>query len=230
MLSTSALPSGVTAAFAPNPIAAPGSGTSTLTFTATASAAVGTTTVTITGTGGGITHTTTVTLTVQSGTAAASSIWSNATPAVVDAGADSSVELGVKFTADIGGTIQGIRFYKAAANTGTHIGSLWDSQGHLLATATFTGETASGWQQVTFSSPVTITANTVYVASYHTSVGHYSLTSKYFATSGADNPPLHAPASGAVGGNGVYKYGASTVYPANSYNATNYWVDIVFAQ
>ncbi|MBZ5648611.1 MAG: DUF4082 domain-containing protein, partial [Acidobacteriia bacterium] len=67
-------------------------------------------------------------------------------------------------------------------------------------------------------------------ASYHTSVGHYSLTSKYFATSGADNPPLHAPASGAVGGNGVYKYGASTVYPANSYNATNYWVDIVFAQ
>ena len=230
MLSTSALPSGVTAAFAPNPIAAPGSGTSTLTFTATASAAAGKTTVTITGVGGGITHTTTVTLTVQSGTAAASSIWSNATPAVVDAGADSSVELGVKFTADIGGTIQGIRFYKAAANTGTHIGSLWDSQGHLLATATFTGETASGWQQVTFSSPVTITANTVYVASYHTSVGHYSLTSKYFATSGADNPPLHAPASGAVGGNGVYKYGASTVYPANSYNATNYWVDIVFAQ
>ena len=230
MLSTSALPSGVTAAFAPNPIAAPGSGTSTLTFTATASAALGTTTVTITGVGGGITHTTTVTLTVQSGTAAASSIWSNATPAVVDAGADSSVELGVKFTADIGGTIQGIRFYKAAANTGTHIGSLWDSQGHLLATATFTGETASGWQQVTFSSPVTITANTVYVASYHTSVGHYSLTSKYFATSGADNPPLHAPASGAVGGNGVYKYGASTVYPANSYNATNYCVDIVFAQ
>ena len=31
----------------------------------------------------------------------------------------------MKFTADYNGTITGIRFYKAAANTGTHIGSLW---------------------------------------------------------------------------------------------------------
>ena len=52
-----------------------------------------------------------------------------------------SVELGVKFKADYDGTITGIRFYKAAANTGTHIGSLWTAAGTRLAQATFTNET-----------------------------------------------------------------------------------------
>ena len=40
------------------------------------------------------------------------------------------VEVGVKFRADFGGSVTGIRFYKAAANTGTHIGSLWTSDRH----------------------------------------------------------------------------------------------------
>ena len=56
-----------------------------------------------------------------------------ATPATVDAGDPNSVELGVKFKADFGGSVTGIRFYKAAANTGTHIGSLWSSTGTRLA-------------------------------------------------------------------------------------------------
>jgi kumamolisin len=63
-LSASGLPTGVTAAFSPTSIAAPGSGTSTLTLTVASTAATGTSTITITGTGGGITHTATVSLTV----------------------------------------------------------------------------------------------------------------------------------------------------------------------
>ncbi len=47
--------------------------------------------------------------------------------------------------------VTGIRFYKSAANIGPHVGNLWDSTGTLLATATFTDESDSGWQQVTFS-------------------------------------------------------------------------------
>ena len=102
-------------------------------------------------------------------------IWpSTAVPALVDQGPDSAVELGVKFRSDVSGTITGIRFYKASANTGTHVGNLWSGTGQLLASATFSSETASGWQQVNFASPVSITANTVYVASYHANVGHYS--------------------------------------------------------
>ena len=100
-------------------------------------------------------------------------IWpSTAVPGTVDDGPDSAVELGVKFRSDVAGSITGIRFYKATANTGTHLGHLWSSTGTLLASATFTGESASGWQQVNFATPVAITANTVYVASYHATVGH----------------------------------------------------------
>ena len=44
-----------------------------------------------------------------------------------------------------------------------------------------------------------------------------------------DNAPLHALASGASGGNGVYIYGAATAFPNNTFNASNYWVDVVFS-
>jgi hypothetical protein len=64
-LSASGLPSGVTAAFSPASIAAPGSGSSTLTFTASSTAATGTFNVTINASGGGTSHSTTVALTVS---------------------------------------------------------------------------------------------------------------------------------------------------------------------
>src|SRR5262249_32916549 len=79
-------------------------------------------------------------------------IWpSNPVPAIVDGGDPGAVELGVKFQADVAGTITGIRFYKSAANTGTHLGNLWTTAGAKLGTGTFTGETAAGWQQMTFA-------------------------------------------------------------------------------
>jgi hypothetical protein len=158
-------------------------------------------------------------------------IWaSTVVPGTVDQGADNPVELGVKFRADVDGTVTGIRFYKATANTGTHVGNLWSTSGQLLATATFTSETASGWQQVNFATPVSITANTVYVASYHTSVGHYSQDENYFTAVGVDNPPLHALQNGASGPNSVYAYGSTSVFPTQTFNSANYWVDVVFSR
>ena len=66
-LSASGLPSGVTAAFVPNPVTPPADGnvTSTLTLTASNTATTGTATVTITGTSGALVHSTTITLTVN---------------------------------------------------------------------------------------------------------------------------------------------------------------------
>lgn len=168
-------------------------------------------------------------LTVNSSTACPCTIWpSSALPAVVDDGPDSPVELGVRFRSDTSGYVTGIRFYKSVANTGVHLGNLWSGTGVLLATATFSGESTSGWQQVNFSSPVAITANSMYVASYHASAGHYSVTENYFTTSGADNAPLHAPANGSSGVNGAYAYGSSSSYPTSTYLSSNYWVDVVF--
>ena len=66
-----------------------------------------------------------------------------------------ALELGVKFRADVNGSITGVRFYKYEQNSGTHVGNLWTSSGTLLATVRpFTNETASGWQQATFSTPI----------------------------------------------------------------------------
>ena len=168
-------------------------------------------------------------LSITVASAATVTIWSSSTvPGLVDSGPDSAVQLGVKFRSDVAGTIRGIRFYKAAANTGTQVASLWSSTGTRLATANFTNETASGWQQVNFATPVAINANTTYVASYHTTTGHYSINTNYFASAGADNAPLHALANGVSGGNGVYRYGASNVFPDQTFNTSNYWVDVVF--
>ncbi|ATB39160.1 hypothetical protein CYFUS_004601 [Cystobacter fuscus] len=150
----------------------------------------------------------------------------SAVPAVAAADDSAAVELGVRFRSDAPGRIMGVRFYKGAGNTGTHTGSLWSASGALLATATFQGETASGWQEVRFATPVAIAADTNYVASYHAPAGHYAATSNGFA-SALDVPPLHAPASGTEGGNGLYHYGTSG-FPTDSYQASNYWVDVAF--
>jgi Domain of unknown function (DUF4082)/Fibronectin type III domain/Bacterial Ig domain len=156
------------------------------------------------------------------------SIFDFATPAVVDAGDGSSVVLGVKFTADVSGTVTGIRFYKAAANTGTHVGTLWSAGGQSLRQATFSGESASGWQSVRFDTPVAVTAGTTYVAAYLAPNGHYSVNGAAFASGPVDNPPLHALAN-LASSNGVYAYSSSSVFPSNTWNSTNYWVDVLFA-
>src|SRR5439155_2531230 len=58
--------------------------------------------------------------------------------------------------------------------------------------------------------------------------GHYSADSFYFGRSGVDQSPLHALATGVDGASGVYVYGASA-FPTQTYQAQNYWVDVVFA-
>jgi hypothetical protein len=138
-----------------------------------------------------------------------------------------AVELGMKFQASVSGVITGLRFYKGATNTGTHVGRLWTRTGTLLGSVTFTNETASGWQQATFSTPIPIQANTTYVVSYYTPTGGYAYDYGYFS-SAVVNGPLTALADGASGGNGVYVYGTGG-FPTQTFQSTNYWVDVVYA-
>jgi hypothetical protein len=153
----------------------------------------------------------------------ADTIFDLATPGTVDIGEAKAINVGVKFRSDVPGKVTGIRFYKAAANSGTHVGTLWTAGGEVLAQATFANETASGWQQVSFSSPVSIQANTTYVASYLAPAGHYSANGPNLA-SAFDNAPLHAEAGG-----GLYTLGATTKLPATNFENSNYWVDVLFA-
>ena len=150
----------------------------------------------------------------------------SATPGTVTENDPAAVELGVKFRSSSGGSVAGVRFYKGPQNTGTHTATLWSAGGTVLATATFAGETAGGWQEVDFAQPVAIAAGQTYVASYHTAVGYYSVDANYFATSVA-NGPLTALADGVDGANGVYAYGPGGVFPTDTYLKSNYWVDVV---
>ena len=191
---------------------------------------------TVSGLTDGTAYTFKVTATNSSGTGPASSasaavtpeatIFDLAAPSVADGGDSSSVEVGVKFTASASGTITGVRFYKAATNGGTHIGSLWTANGTLLASGTFTNETSSGWQTLTFASPVAVTPGATYVAGYLAPVGHYTFTTSGFATA-VTNGPLTAVGNG-TSPNGVYAYTGTSAFPSSSFNAANYWVDVMF--
>ncbi len=148
--------------------------------------------------------------TAAAGTSIAYNLWDDTfIPAILSDSDTNAMELGIKFQSNVDGYITGLRFYKSATNIGTHVGNLWTAGGTLLASVTFTNETASGWQYQPLSAPVAITANTTYVVSYHTNVGRYSTDVSYFAGSGFDSYPLRALADGENGGNGVYRYGAS---------------------
>ena len=140
----------------------------------------------------------------------------------------SPVELGVQFYADYDGYISGIRFYKGVANTGVHNCTLWSINGTALAKSTFLSETSYGWQQVLFSKAVAIVANDFYVASYYSS-GSYNYATGYFNTQ-LDNPPLHAPATqvGTSKANGRYAFSSVSIFPSNTFNGLNYFVDVIY--
>lgn len=151
------------------------------------------------------------------------------TPAIPAAQDLPSIEVGVKFRSSASGYVTGLRFYKGAGNNGTHIGTLWDNTGSPVATATFTNESASGWQEVHFSSPVAITPNTTYTVSYFSPNGYYAYTGNYFTSSGVSNGPITLLASGVDGSNGVYHYPGAG-FPNSSFNNANYWVDVLFSE
>ena len=110
---------------------------------------------------------------------------------------------------------------KGASNTHP-TGNLWSNTRTLLARATFTAETGSGWHKST-STPPSLSARTTYIASYHAPNGHYALNLNYFTTA-YSNGPLQAPATN----NGIFRYSTTSNFPTDSYQASTYWVDVVF--
>jgi hypothetical protein len=154
-------------------------------------------------------------------------VWSdNVTPGTADFADSLSYELGFKFRAQVDGYVTGVRFYKGAGNTGTHLGHLWTSTGTRLGEVKFEAETATGWQQASFSKPIAVTAGTTYVASYYAPNGHYALDRPYFAGP-VVAAPLRALADGEDGPNALFKSGPSS-FPTQSKLSSNYWVDVVF--
>ena len=129
-------------------------------------------------------------------------------------------ELGVKVQVDRAAEITAVRFYKEPGETGTHVGRIWSATGTPIATVTFSGETASGWQTQVLSTPMSIAADTTYVVSVNRN-DYYGFTPAGLMSS-VVNGPLHT----VVGSNGVYGLAAGD-FPSFSYNSANYCTDVV---
>lgn len=153
-------------------------------------------------------------------------VFGSATPPIPAADDAGDAELGLRFTPQADGFVSGVRFYKGPGNGGTHVGSLWSSSGQRLAQATFTNETASGWQTVTFAVPVAVSAGQTYVASYTAPQGHYSLSIWAFAVRGINAAPLTVDGGYGASPAGVFAHPGE--FPAASYRNANYFVDPVF--
>ncbi len=176
-----------------------------------------------------------INLNAKSSTAQLSLYSSSATPPVFDTtDTNGAVELGIKFQVDVPGVVKGIRFYKGASQNGTFTGDLWSNTGTLLGQATFTVST-SGWQQVDFATPIPVSPDTTYIASYHQTPANPAVALGYpfddgaLSASGIDNGPLHGLASGIDGGNGVFRYTNTPALPNRTFQSTSYWVDVVFS-
>lgn len=133
-----------------------------------------------------------------------------------------AIEVGTKFSVVTSGVASGVSFYKTSRNTGTHVGSLWTEQGTKLASVTFSGETATGWQTANFAKPVTLQAGKRYVVSYFAPKGQQAVKRNLSVASLSSALSFNSQA-------GVYRFGSKSVFPAyTSSLKSQFFVDVVF--
>jgi hypothetical protein len=144
-------------------------------------------------------------------------------PAVAITHSGSAVEVGTRITFSTSGTIKAIRFYKGGSvNGGRHVGSLWSSTNVLLRRQVFGHESASGWQSVLLSKPLTVIAGETIIVSYSAPQGGFSRTDEEFS---------HRVQSGPLAANvgaGLLSHKAGAVPAARSRVNAGYLVDVVF--
>jgi len=133
------------------------------------------------------------------------------------------VELGLKFQASRRLVVTGVRVYRV--DPGTVTGTLWNAEGKRLATGTFAPSAANGWQDLTFSRPVTIGADRTYVASYYSPATRYAFDYGFF-TQELTRGPVTALRSVDGDPNGVHCYDVATCpsFPAGGFRDSSYWV------
>jgi collagen type VII alpha len=148
-----------------------------------------------------------------------------ATPGTVDGGDSGPYEMGIKVVPSQDLRLTGVAFYKATTNTGTHVGRIWqlgaNSVYYKVNEATFTGETASGWQTVPLSAD--LASGGTYIVSCAFPSGHYSFDSHYFdaaVTVGSLTAPI---------GGGMFAQPPGAV-PNTASNNANYWVAPIWGE
>ena len=141
-----------------------------------------------------------------------------------------AVELGAKFRTDDRRLITGVRFYKGARNTGTHVGHLWTAHRHAARHRDVhqrdrVGLAAGALRHAGRRRPRTRPTSSP--TSPRTATTRATID--YFADRRRrQRRRCTRLRDGEDGGNGVYRYGAERLVPRLDLAAENYWVDVVF--
>jgi Domain of unknown function (DUF4082) len=155
------------------------------------------------------------------------SLFTDILPNKAAVSSNGAITLGVKFWSTQPGTISAINFYRGATSPHGYVASLYSASGTLLGRVKMPQESGPvpGWQQAVFASPISIAANTTYVAAYYAPSGEYATTASGL-NQAVSNGPLTAGAASAVGGNGIYK--SCECFPSKDSENTNYFVDVAY--
>lgn len=159
------------------------------------------------------------------GQAATSSLWFPSTPPLAGTFGAGNTTHGTKMTFNVAGTVNGIKWYKPSADTTTsRTMILWNSAGTNVNSCTTSAEPtgSNAWIGCTFTTGTTVTANSVYYATYNLSSG------------GTGDYGTGASCGGVTGGNTNItcntnlKAATQSTFPTISTNATDF-ADVVFA-
>lgn len=148
------------------------------------------------------------------------------------------VQWDVTLSAGQTAVLSGIRFFSppTAAVLPVTI-ALWAVSGQSLVhseSASWSGAAGSGWVTATFTAPPSLTSATQYKGSIFDNHGQnfYGVVAHYWDTgpgqNGVTSGPLFAPNNaGGDGGQDTFTANTILTYPASSFNAGNYGVDVV---
>lgn len=132
-----------------------------------------------------------------------------------------SYTMGYKFSV-VGGPIRAmaIDFYKLTANTGTHVGKIWnDDTDTVLESVTFTGETASGLQTQKLVTPRVLPVGN-YMVTVDMPNGNYWRTTNFF-TSAVTRGRVQAPIN--AGGFSIPAGSTPATFGSTSYGVSMRW-------
>ncbi len=130
-----------------------------------------------------------------------------------------AVTVGTVVRAERTGRITGIRFYKRAGNTGKHTAGLFSDDGSMAITGTFSKETKTGWQTWSPKTAIWVRKGAVFTVAVHMPRARYAAVSNY---------RWPAKSRSLTGMRGVYSYGPKLAMPAEVWESSNYFIDVLF--
>ena len=126
------------------------------------------------------------------------------------------IELGLNLSTNQDGWVRKVSFFKYEGDEGGHSAQVWSADGRLLGSQEFDSETSSGWQTLTLTKPVFISAGESFTASVYGAT--YSYAYDYIPKT--NSGPLSVI-------DGSFAFGEQSSYPSVP-GSWSYGVDLDF--